>query len=312
MTDISTHLILKYREEFPRISIPFVSFEDFEYISDKYRLCKLSQQIGVPIPRTLFVNPQDDVSRLYPDLVFPVVLKPFRSKILCGNEFISASVKYANTMPELSDIIKQYVYFKDHPFVLQEYIAGHGQGIFSLYDHGRPMAFFAHKRLREKPPSGGVSVFCESIAVDPELKLISKKILDYFKWHGIAMVEFRISHDGSPYLMEVNSRFWGSLQLTIDAGVDFPWMLYRIATGDHFDPIDDVYKIGVKSRWLLGDLDHIYLRLTRDYSNTQFNSSKCGGTLSFLNFFDKNTNFEVNRLDDMGPFLLELKRYFLR
>ena len=29
----------------------------------------------------------------------------------------------------------------------------------------------------------------------------------------------------SPYLMEVNGRFWGSLQLAIDAGVDFPALL---------------------------------------------------------------------------------------
>ena len=29
---------------------------------------------------------------------------------------------------------------------------------------------------------------------------------------------------GTPLLMEVNGRFWGSLQLAIDAGVDFPYL----------------------------------------------------------------------------------------
>ena len=37
------------------------------------------------------------------------------------------------------------------------------------------------------------------------------------------MVEFRIEHGtGEAYLMEVNGRIWGSLQLAIDAGVNLP------------------------------------------------------------------------------------------
>ena len=37
------------------------------------------------------------------------------------------------------------------------------------------------------------------------------------------MVEFKHDErDGVPKLMEINGRFWGSLQLAIDAGVDFP------------------------------------------------------------------------------------------
>jgi len=68
-------------------------------------------------------------------------------------------------------------------------------------------------------------------------------------WHGVAMVEFKVSADGTPYLMEVNARFWGSLQLAIDAGVDFPWLLYQLATGRDVESDDD-YVTGVKSRWL--------------------------------------------------------------
>ncbi|MCK7577967.1 MAG: ATP-grasp domain-containing protein [Chromatiales bacterium] len=58
---------------------------------------------------------------------------------------------------------------------------------------------------------------------------MAKKLLDAVSWHGVAMVEFRVTLEGKPYLMEINTRFWGSLQLAIDAGVDFPYWLIRFA-----------------------------------------------------------------------------------
>src|SRR2546430_8599658 len=83
-------------------------------------------------------------------------------------------------------------------------------------------------------------------------------ILDHVGWHGAAMVEFKVRADGRPYLMEINPRFWGSLQLAIDAGVDFPWLAYQLAAGLTPDSVEG-YRIGVRNRWLLGDLDHVYL-----------------------------------------------------
>jgi predicted ATP-grasp superfamily ATP-dependent carboligase len=57
-------------------------------------------------------------------------------------------------------------------------------------------------------------------------------LLGQFDWQGVAMVEFKVeANTGTPYLLEVNGRFWGSLQLAIDAGVDFPALLVDAATG---------------------------------------------------------------------------------
>ena len=68
-----------------------------------------------------------------------------------------------------------------------------------------------------------MSVYRESVAADPDLVRRSRALLDAFGWCGVAMVEYKLDErTGTPYLMEVNGRFWGSLQLAIDAGVDFP------------------------------------------------------------------------------------------
>src|SRR4030042_2027981 len=260
MTEITTHLMLKHRDQFKGVLIPFASFETFERLTDKCKLFELAQPLGIPVPITYASSsslPYTPCAIPFAPcptpLRFPVVIKPYRSRILSNGKWIAASVNYANSVEELEDIINKTEYLNRFPFLVQEYIRGEGRGIFTIYDKGRAIAFFAHRRLREKPPSGGVSVLCESIEVDPVLKQLSQKILDYVKWHGVAMVEFKVTQNGIPYLMEVNSRFWGSLQLAIDAGVDFPYLLYQMAAGKTTERVNS-YQMGIKNRWLLGDL----------------------------------------------------------
>ena len=75
------------------------------------------------------------------------------------------------------------------------------------------------------------------------------------------MLEYKQDHrSGVPFLMEVNGRFWGSLQLAVDAGVDFPYLCCQLALGQAPD-VPASYTVGVRSRWLLGDLDHLLLRV---------------------------------------------------
>jgi predicted ATP-grasp superfamily ATP-dependent carboligase len=84
---------------------------------------------------------------------------------------------------------------------------------------------------------------------------IAFKLLTQMQWTGVAMVEFRIdARDDIPKLMEVNPRFWGSLQLSILGGVDFPYLLYCMLMEKNMEPLTD-YKEGIQCRWLLpGDI----------------------------------------------------------
>jgi protein-tyrosine-phosphatase len=71
------------------------------------------------------------------------------------------------------------------------------------------------------------------------------------------MVEFLVTPDGRHYLMEINPRLWGSLALAIDAGVDFPWGLFLMATGQPLPPQPDyrapyyTRALAQDSRWIL-------------------------------------------------------------
>jgi predicted ATP-grasp superfamily ATP-dependent carboligase len=312
MGEISMSAVLKHREEFKNFHLPFPEFSTFDALTDKWNLMRLAQRLNITIPQTHYIADARSLQRVYPNLKFPVVLKPYRSKMWTNGRCTAASVRYAESVRELERTVAQYEYFGSNPFLLQEYISGQAHGIFALYNQGKLVASFAHRRLRENPPSGGVSVLCESVEKNPKAWRMAKTLLDHMAWHGVAMVEFKISSDGTPYLMEVNGRFWGSLQLATDAGVDFPWLLYQMATGRAVDPVNG-YATGVRSRWLLGDLT----RLCKVLAGIELPPGlrfpdRMRSILQFLDFFDSNTHCQENRWNDIKPFLFNLVQFMRR
>jgi protein-tyrosine-phosphatase len=73
------------------------------------------------------------------------------------------------------------------------------------------------------------------------------------RWTGVAMVEYkRETASGRFALMEINGRFWGSLPLTLAAGMNFPGWLYQLLV-DGALPRVLPYRVGIYSRNLEKD-----------------------------------------------------------
>ncbi len=241
------------------------------------------------------------------------MIKPHRSRVRTPDGWLSCTVGYAADAASLQRELARRQRAQ-YPLILQECIAGPGAGLFACYDRGRAIALFCHQRLREKPPWGGVSVLSESAPLDPDLVGAGTRLLDALGWHGVAMVEFkRDARDGTPRLMEINARFWGSLQLAVDAGVDFPNLLVDAAFG--VSPAEPpAYKVGVRNRWLMGDLDSLLLRLHGGRSRpvSWDGGSRAGAVLSFLKLWGRDLHYENPRADDLGPWWHEARQWFRR
>jgi hypothetical protein len=301
----TSDLLVRHKHLWPDIILPFAPIERIDQLSNKSILMQRAAQLGIPIPATRHVTQAGELLADITTLRYPLVLKPFRSRVMLGSRWLTTSVRIIHTPDELRAALQTEA-FADHPFMVQAFIEGAGQGIFALYDRGKPVAFFAHQRIRERPPWGGVSVLSESRQPEPRTLALAQRLLDDAQWHGVAMVEFKVGVDGTPHLMEINTRFWGSLQLAIDAGVDFPSMLADLAL-DH--PLQQPkLRAGLRLRWLLGDLDHLYLTLR----SPRYSSAEKLRTVAALlkPDFSGRTRHEVNRLDDMQPAWQELKAYF--
>ena len=311
VTDETLAIVDGIREsltEIGGIRFPFPPSSALELAWDKAKLVEFANVCGFHVPRTMRPRHAREAVEAALSLGFPVILKPVRSKLRTKNGFRAGAVRIIHDQPGLIS-----AWNREHdniPFpLLQEHIPGHGEGVFILADAGRVVARFAHRRVREKSLSGGVSVLRESVPVPEILIEPVDHLIQALGWHGACMIEFRIdARDGKPYLIEINPRFWGSLQLAFDSGVDFPFLLYRLALGEKPEPVLN-YRTGTRSRWLLGDLDHLISRLK--YRNEQSHSSKSIGklhaVLKFLNPLAGKQ--EVFRWNDMKPAWVELMKY---
>lgn len=312
MTDITSYVIGKHRERFSQLTeVAMVSESAFEQASDKAEMVRLAQQLDVPVPETFFVENFEDVRKLAPSLEYPIVIKPRRSRYFVRSRWLDTRVCFAQNPGELIARLEAWDPALPLP-IIQRRVQGPGCGAFLLFDHGQPVAVFLHRRIREKPPSGGVSVLRESIPVDPQMKRDAEKLLGHLNWHGVAMVEFKKDESDQQFkLMEINARFWGSLQLAIDAGVDFPYLLYQMAAGAKLEPQNE-YKAGTKSRWFFGDLDHLLVRLFKSDKKLNLPQGFPGRLATLYNFFklwQKDTKYEIIKGDDIGPALHEAKQY---
>jgi len=223
---------------------------------DKARTLELADSCGVRIPPTRFPGSLAECHTAAAAVGYPCILKPRFSDFWDGGRFVADHgpqyVRDAAALEATALATRQ----GDLWPVVQGFVPGRGKGVFALYDHGDPVVWFAHERLRDFRPSGSGSSLRRSIPVDPRLQQPASRLLSAMAWHGPAMVEFRDDGAGEPCLMEVNGRFWGSLELAVAAGVDFPALWTGLLQGRRVPPPLG-YQTGVTSRWLWGDVKRV-------------------------------------------------------
>jgi hypothetical protein len=96
------------------------------------------------------------------------------------------------------------------------------------------------------------------------------------------------------------------------AGVDFPNIAAAIAL-EQEPAAPPEYRLGVRLRWLSGDIDAMLLQLFRSRARNNLPPSHPGrwrSLASFLNPFGPVSRFELERLDDFAPARLEWRRRF--
>jgi len=306
VTEQALRALLPARFEQRGVHVPFPSAAVFAGVSDKGELLRRCARFGLAAPRQHVLQAPPELAAVEPLLTFPVVVKPTRSVVPTRTGAIKTGVRYAADAVELRGCLAQLP-AAVYPVLLQERILGPGSGVFLLVWGGELVAAFAHRRLREKPPAGGVSVYSESTVADAALVERGLCLLRDFGWQGVAMLEFKTDRrTGQPYLMEINGRLWGSLQLAVDAGVDFPALLVACALGER--PGRPSYRAGVRNRWWWGDVDHLLTRLRHTDAELEMPPGAPSRWKVLQDFFrvwrsgDRN---EVLRLGDPMPFVRE-------
>ncbi|HJW49469.1 MAG TPA: ATP-grasp domain-containing protein [Candidatus Limnocylindria bacterium] len=220
-----------------RLSI-LAPWETLQHAYDKRLTYRLAERIGVDHPRTHYPQDRDDVAAYGGP--FPAILKPAIRPTL--DRFTIDKAWPAADLPSLIARYDEASAVSDPAAIMvQEIIPGGGESQLSyaaLCRAGEPVAHLTARRTRQWPLDfGRASTFVETIDA-PDVAAIACRVLEALRFDGIVELEFkRDPRDGALKLLDINPRVWGWHTLSRGAGVDFPYLLWRMVHGETVEPV---------------------------------------------------------------------------
>jgi predicted ATP-grasp superfamily ATP-dependent carboligase len=244
-----TFLVAKFKERLSRhagLAVP--DYDQILVAHNKDRWEKIARELNLAVPETFDPIEIRNFPALADELPYPIIVKPKQGGGGWGIAMIG-------TAGELVQFLN-----KDHycghtwdRFYLQRKIAGETHCVAMLFSKGDIRAKVAYKQLRAYPLKNGQATLRVSLD-SPHAEKNLQTLLEHMNWHGVCQADFVVeAATGTPYLIDINPRFWGSLAQGIAAGVDFPYLYYKIALEGDVAPVKG-FKTGVMTRWIGGDI----------------------------------------------------------
>ncbi len=234
-------VIHNYYEEYESLAaiVPNPGKKLYRHLSNKEILTSYALNHGVPVPAAHQPKTIKEALSLKDSLVYPVILKPHGGTA-------GAGICRVDRKELLADSLKKF----QHVPLIQEYIEGEDLELTILCNRGEPMAGSAYLSLRNAPLPFGPPVACLSIR-DDDLMKIGCDFLKRIGFHGVGHLDFRRDRrDGIPKLFDFNVRVAGTNDISIRSGVDFGFILYRLAANQEVSSCFD-YEIGREFRWFM-------------------------------------------------------------
>lgn len=299
------YVLARNRDRFDEhLETPWPDLTTLQQVQDRMALVSVADRAGVATPRTNTLDRWDAWNREF--IVKPryTVQTPEYDDQFEETRTQPSSIKYPEPgePPDRERIVAEM----GHVPLVQEFIpTPYEYGFFALYDQGTAVATFQHRQIRGWKYCGGPSAYRESVDI-PALDRVGRALLNELDWHGVAMVEFlRDPRTGEFKLMEINPRFWSSLPFTIQAGIDFPGLLWAQATGHEIDSPPE-YDVGISGHLLRGEVLHLYSILTEGYptvTQPRFSTRAIEVATSLL----QNRRFDYLSADDPRPFVRDVR-----
>jgi D-aspartate ligase len=294
--DSSASLVAKFRDELShRYAVTTPGWEVLRWAFDKRLTYQLAAEQQVDCPRTFYPSTEKDLATA--DCRFPAILKP--ATHASTNRF---TVDKAWPVADREELLARYR--EAHELVspdlilLQEMIPGGGSAQFSyaaLCRDGRPIVSLTARRMRQYPIDfGHSSCFVETVDV-PEIVAPSQRLLAAIRYTGLVELEYKFDARDSRYkLLDINPRIWTWSPLGGRAGVDFPYLLWRLMMGKAV--AEQTGRVGV--RWI---------RMSTDILAAAQEGFRGRLTLgSYLRSWRSPVEFALAAADDPLPGLLEL------
>lgn len=213
---------------YPEKTLTPYLLEQFETAQDKWLLYLQLKKIGVSCPNTWDLSDNGVAQLDLNSLAFPVLIKP-KWEIQGGGKGIR---KFKNST-ELKTYFESE--FEKGPYILQEYFSGVDLGVNVLCKQGKILASTIQIgtlfESREFKPQIGLKMIHEE---DVYVSIV--KLMEALNYTGVAHIDFLYDPESKKFVvLEINPRYWLTLQASLFAGVNFPELYCKTVTGQNFE-----------------------------------------------------------------------------
>jgi len=224
--------VYKHKVEFEKYTrlIPMPTYSEFRSLSTKETLNDFAKDNNLNTPWTYVVDIDMPVG-FANKLKFPLIIKPNIGAGSKGVYLVNNREDMVNKIKQLKKLVNTTI-LDTKRIIIQEYIPNKLSYFNALIHEGKLIAR-QHIRILETYPSvcGGPA---RSISIyDRRLEAAGRKVVNKLKLsNGVLNIQFIFDKRSQQFrLLEINPRLWGSIQSSIDSGMDFPYLLYQIAIG---------------------------------------------------------------------------------
>lgn len=237
----------------------------FSITFDKVKTRELAEAHGIPVAAGEIVSDATQIDAALASRDYPLVIKPQASFSFEDLERRN-SVARVYTETEAREAISERLH--SGKVIVEQNVNGSGWGVEVLAAQGAILLVQQHERLHE-PLHGGASSYRRTVPVSGAFMHAVRRLLSDLRYTGVAMFEFKGEPGGKGeiggdwILVEINGRFWGSLPLSLSAGIDFPYALWQLLVGGGAEVVNE-YETNVYARNLKRDLKWLWLNLRAD------------------------------------------------
>jgi predicted ATP-grasp superfamily ATP-dependent carboligase len=187
--------------------------ETIKAIRDKKNFFQELEKMKIFHPKTLFITSLDSAIKEAKDIGYPLILKPSKG-------FSGVGVRRVDNKEQLMKEYRNLCLGSNEQVVIQEYIKGTPASISFIASYSKCKIIAINEQLiglkntcQPEPFGycGNITPYLVTKDTMEKCNKIGEKITNCFNLIGSNGVDLVISEDDTPYVIEVNPRFQGSL-----------------------------------------------------------------------------------------------------
>jgi len=202
--------------------------ENYNIAVNKWKLYKFMRKHNMSCPNSKKYSEGLIVEKLS----YPLIVKPI------SNTQGGDGVKLFKSAQELKGFLEKFQFKREK--IIQDYVDGHNAGCSVLCRNGEIIRYTIQKEiLRDRNPYK--PLLAVKIQEDKSILKLVKQLMKGLNWTGVAHIDLKLDTASNTYkILEINTRYWGSLYASTLAGINFPYE--HILSSLQFKPTEATFR----------------------------------------------------------------------